>query len=73
MRRPVWLASADAVEAPFFTVERVLPWIADAHRENEKRFVVRADELLTAFLLSKGSHPELQAFHRRLLESLSPS
>jgi hypothetical protein len=25
-------------------------WIADAHRDNGKRFVVHADELLTAFL-----------------------
>jgi len=25
-------------------------WIADAHRDNGKRFVVRADERLTAFL-----------------------
>ncbi|PYI96700.1 MAG: hypothetical protein DME98_11370, partial [Verrucomicrobia bacterium] len=25
-------------------------WIADAHRDNEKRFVVHADEKLTAFL-----------------------
>jgi hypothetical protein len=25
-------------------------WIADAHRDNRKRFIVRADELLTAFL-----------------------
>jgi hypothetical protein len=25
-------------------------WIADAHRGNGKRFVVRADEKLTAFL-----------------------
>jgi hypothetical protein len=25
-------------------------WIADAHRGNGKRFVVHADELLTAFL-----------------------
>ena len=25
-------------------------WIADAHRDNGKRFVVRTDELLTAFL-----------------------
>jgi hypothetical protein len=25
-------------------------WIVDAHRDNGKRFVVRADELLTAFL-----------------------
>ena len=25
-------------------------WIADAHRDNEKRFVVRADEKLTAFV-----------------------
>jgi len=25
-------------------------WIADAHRSDEKRFVVRADEKLTAFV-----------------------
>ena len=25
-------------------------WIADAHRGNGKRFIVRADEKLTAFL-----------------------
>ena len=25
-------------------------WIVDAHRDNDKRFVVRSDELLTAFL-----------------------
>jgi hypothetical protein len=25
-------------------------WIADAHRDDKKRFVVRADEKLTAFL-----------------------
>jgi len=25
-------------------------WIADAHRDEGKRFVVRADEILTAFL-----------------------
>ena len=25
-------------------------WIADAHRDDGKRFVVRADEKLTAFL-----------------------
>jgi hypothetical protein len=25
-------------------------WIADAHRDNEKRFVVRSDEKLTAFI-----------------------
>jgi hypothetical protein len=25
-------------------------WIADAHRDNGKRFVVRADETLSAFL-----------------------
>jgi hypothetical protein len=34
-------------------------WIADAHRDDRKRFVVRADDKLTAFL-------ELQAaIHRR--------
>jgi hypothetical protein len=25
-------------------------WIADAHRDDRKRFVVRADEILTTFL-----------------------
>jgi hypothetical protein len=25
-------------------------WIADAHRDNGKRFVVRSDEMVTAFL-----------------------
>jgi hypothetical protein len=25
-------------------------WLADAHRDNGKRFVVRADEILTAFV-----------------------
>ena len=25
-------------------------WIVDAHRDNSKRFVVRSDELLSAFL-----------------------
>jgi hypothetical protein len=29
-------------------------WIADAHRDDGKRFVVRADELLTAFLELKS-------------------
>jgi hypothetical protein len=32
-------------------------WIADAHRDNGKRFVVRSDEKLTAFLeLEKITH-----------------
>jgi len=35
--------------------QRLIPaartiWIADAHRGDEKRFIVRADEMLTAFL-----------------------
>jgi len=29
-------------------------WIADAHRDDGKRFVVRADEMLTAFV---SCHP----------------
>jgi len=29
-------------------------WIADAHRDDGKRFIVRADELLTAFLELKS-------------------
>jgi hypothetical protein len=32
-------------------------WIADAHRDNGKRFVVRADEKLTAFVeLQRAIH-----------------
>jgi len=32
-------------------------WIADAHRGDGKRFVVRADEILTAFLeLERVTH-----------------
>jgi hypothetical protein len=34
-------------------------WIVDAHRDNGKRFIVRADEKLTAFL-------ELESAIRRL-------
>jgi hypothetical protein len=30
-------------------------WIADAHRGDGKRFVVRADELLTAFVELKSA------------------
>jgi hypothetical protein len=30
--------------------ERRTIWIADAHRGDGKRFIVRADEMLTAFL-----------------------
>jgi len=30
-------------------------WIVDAHRDNGKRFVVRSDEMLTAFLELKAA------------------
>jgi len=30
-------------------------WIVDAHRDNGKRFIVRADEKLTAFLELKSA------------------
>jgi len=32
------------------TSEERIIWVADAHRDDGKRFVVRADEKLTAFL-----------------------
>jgi len=38
-------------------------WIADAHRADGKRYVVRADELLTAFL-------ELESAIRRNLNNV---
>ena len=35
-------------------------WIVDAHRDDGKRFVVRADEMLTAFLERQGAiHGEI--------------
>ena len=37
-----WVSAVDS--------ERRTIWIADAHRDNGKRFVVRADEKLTALL-----------------------
>jgi hypothetical protein len=38
-------------------------WIADAHRDNGKRFVVRADELLTAFLELEAAIRGISLFH----------
>jgi hypothetical protein len=36
-------------------------WIADAHRDNGRRFVVRADEKLTAFVeLESAIHAQRQ-------------
>jgi hypothetical protein len=32
-------------------------WITDAHRDDGKRYVVHADEKLTAFLGSAGLYP----------------
>ena len=32
-------------------------WIADGHRDDGTRFVVRADEKLTAFVEPETSHP----------------
>jgi len=32
------------------TFHRRTIWIADAHRDDGKRFIVRADDILTAFL-----------------------
>ena len=38
-------------------------WIADAHRGDGKRFVVRADEKLTAFLELESATRGLSEFH----------
>jgi hypothetical protein len=35
---------------PALNLEGRTIWIADAHRDDGKRFVVRADEKLTAFM-----------------------
>ena len=37
-----WVSAVDSEGRTF--------WIVDAHRDNGKRFIVRSDELLTAFL-----------------------
>jgi hypothetical protein len=37
-------------------------WISDAHRDNEKHFVVRADEKLTAFMELENGDLRLQKF-----------
>jgi hypothetical protein len=36
--------------------ERRTIWIVDAHRDDGKRFVVRADEMLTAFMELEAAH-----------------
>jgi hypothetical protein len=38
-----------AASQPWISTGRTI-WIVDAHRDDGKRFVVRADEKLTAFL-----------------------
>ena len=44
-----------------FELEGRTIWIADAHRDNGKRFVVHADEKLTAFLgLAAAVHADSQ-------------
>jgi hypothetical protein len=58
MRRKHWEIIADNLSKAGWSWGRVPAidangrtiWIADAHRDNEKRFVVRADEKLTAFV-----------------------
>jgi hypothetical protein len=40
-------------------------WIADAHRGDEKRFVVHADEKLTAFLELESAIRASGAFEKR--------
>ena len=42
-------------------------WIADAHRGDGKRFVVRADEILTAFLELESAIPAASGQLRRLV------
>jgi hypothetical protein len=45
-------------------------WIADAHRDNGKRFVVRADEKLTAFLELESAISEKSMKLRSRAETL---
>jgi hypothetical protein len=41
-------------------------WIADAHRDDGKRFVVRADEKLTAFVELEAATRGSRIFYLRL-------
>ena len=43
-----------------FDLEGRTIWIVDAHRDDGKRFVVRADEKLTAFLELESVIPQLR-------------
>ena len=43
------LVGVGAASQPFDSEGRTI-WIADAHCDDGKRFIVRADEMLTAFL-----------------------
>jgi hypothetical protein len=52
-------------------------WIADAHRDDGKRFVVRADELLTAFVelesvIRAAGRPENCGAREITVDKLSP-
>jgi hypothetical protein len=42
-------------------------WIVDAHRDNGKRFVVRSEEKLTAFLELESGHNALPPERRFIL------
>ena len=42
-------------------------WIVDAHRDDGKRFVVRADEILTAFLEVEAA---IRACGQRFIEEI---
>jgi hypothetical protein len=44
------------------TSEGRIIWVADAHRDNGKRFVARADEKLTAFLELESATRESMRF-----------
>jgi len=43
-------------ETPIEELAKLELWIADAHRDDGKRFVVHADEKLTAFVELESAH-----------------
>ena len=65
-----WEIIADNLKKPDWSFGYVSPassegrtiWIADAHRGNGKRYVVRADEKLTAFVELEAALRLLQIF-----------
>jgi hypothetical protein len=58
-----WEIIADNLSKAGWTWGGRTIWIADAHRDDGKRFIVRADELLAAFLELESATRGVSEFH----------